>query len=69
MAKFITVGYVAKKKSDPKKSYIKISKDVTLKKGDFLSLFEPKQMKDQTEEQYQEEMSWKRFNVVQVTDE
>lgn len=45
MAKFTTIGMIAKKK-DGSGSYIKIDADVTLKKGQFVSLF-----KKPTEEQ------------------
>jgi hypothetical protein len=70
MAKFNNIGYVAKgTKKDPKKSYVKITADATLKKGDYLSLFEPRQGKEQSDEDFAKILEWKRFDLVQVTDE
>lgn len=69
MAKFTNIGFVAKSKKDPNKSYIQIGQDVTLKKGDFVQLFKPRQGKDQTEEKFNELLKWKLFDLVQISDE
>lgn len=46
MAKYIRIGQVLKGKDDPGSSYIKMDQDVTLKKGDTLSLESKKQQLD-----------------------
>lgn len=81
MAKFSTIGYVGVPKKDPKKRYIKTNKGVTLivklasgeeivlPEGSFISMLEPRKGEKQTDEQFQEQQKWKRFNLVIVENE
>ncbi len=69
MPKYNTIGYVAKSQKDPKKSYIKITKDVSLTKGAIVQLFEPRKSDKDTEEKFNEVKQWKRFDLVQISDD
>lgn len=51
MAGWKTVGAILKSKDPSKGKYIKIKEDITLKKGDFLQIFDPRKNKNATEEQ------------------
>ena len=81
MAKFTSIGYVGVPKKDATKRYIKTNKgvtlvvktadgkEITLPEGSYISMFEPKQRKGQSEEQFAEQKAWKRFDLVVTTDE
>lgn len=70
MAKFTDVGYVAKgSKKNPKKPYIKVTNDVKLRKGQYLSLSVPRQGKEQSEDEYQEMLGWMKYKITLVEDD
>lgn len=71
MAKFKTIGHIAKSKKDPKKSYICLEETVTASrdKKTYLQLFEPRKSDKQTDDDFAQLLSWKRFDVVQVIEE
>lgn len=54
-AKYVTIGSVVKSKDPSKGDYIKLNADVTLKKGEILSL-ESKQSVEARLEQYKDKM-------------
>jgi hypothetical protein len=71
MAKFKTVGMVAKKKAPKKGKYIKLTESITASKDKpvYLQLFDPKQKEGQSLEEFEQLKSWKLADVVMVLDE
>lgn len=74
MAKFKNVGFVGVPKAKPDNRYIKIKlpegmEKLVLKSGDFLTLMKPRKSEKQSDEQFAELLQWKRFDILQVTDE
>jgi hypothetical protein len=81
MAKFHNLGFVGVPKGDAKKRYLKIEKGVTLTiktkdgseltlpEGSYINMFEPRQRKGESEEQFGERKKWQRFDVTVIVDE
>jgi hypothetical protein len=76
-----SIAFVGVPKGKPDKRYVRLNKDVTLiaKLGDgteitlppgsYLQMFSPRKSEKQTDEQFQELLQWKRFDILLGTDE